>query len=113
MTTATDQVDFDATPDRVDAHSMKWGLFPQDVLPYWVMDMDFAVPKFLQEALTSAVGRGFLGYAQPSPEMNDIFAAWLERNHGWTIDPDWVAWAPDVIVGLRHALQVTVAAGQA
>ncbi len=35
--------------------------------------------------------------------MNEILAAWIERNHQWKIDPDWVVWLPDVKIGMQHA----------
>ena len=43
---------------RRDTDSLKWRLFPGDVLPLWVADMDFAAPEPVLEALR-ARGVGF------------------------------------------------------
>lgn len=97
----TNQVDFDAPPDRDGAHSLKWGLFPKGTLPYWVMDMDFSIPQFMKDTLKQAVDRGFLGYSIPGKEVSETFAAWLQRHHNWQIDPEWVVWIPHVVQGLE------------
>ena len=97
------QVDFDAIQDRQNSHSLKWTHYSKTALPYWIMDMDFATPRFIQDALVETVQEGFLGYSRQNAEMNEILAAWVERNHGWKIDPDWVVWLPDVKIGMQHA----------
>lgn len=65
--------------------------------------MDFATPRFIQDALNDTVKQGFLGYSRQNAEMNEILAAWVERHHQWKIDPDWVVWLPDVKIGMQHA----------
>ena len=46
---ATDipDLDFDRVFDRVPSASTKWNKYAQDVLPFWVADMDFATPGFV------------------------------------------------------------------
>ena len=64
--------------------------------------MDFSVPQFLKDDLYAAIDQGFLGYALPDDELAEIFAAWLVREHGWQIDPEWVVWVPSIVAGLRQ-----------
>ena len=41
--------------------SLKWGTYPEGVLPLWVADMDFPPAEAIQQALAERA-RGFLGY---------------------------------------------------
>ena len=41
--------DFDHIPERRHTDCIKWDLFPEDILPLWVADTDFAVcPKIIE-----------------------------------------------------------------
>jgi len=54
---------FNKIPDRRNSsNSIKWALYPKDVLPMWVADMDFPAPKPILSALRKAVEHGVLGY---------------------------------------------------
>ena len=37
--------DFDRIIDRRNSDSIKWNFYAPDVLPMWVADMDFEVPR--------------------------------------------------------------------
>jgi bifunctional pyridoxal-dependent enzyme with beta-cystathionase and maltose regulon repressor activities len=43
--------DFDTCPDRRATESEKWGQYPADVLPLWVVDMDFVSAEPVRQAL--------------------------------------------------------------
>lgn len=90
---------------RRDRTSVKWRLFPEDVLPLWVAEMDAAPCPAVVEAVTSAVRRGDTGYTWPPP-----YAAALTRyahdSWGWEIDPTATATVTDVMVGASELLRL-------
>ena len=43
-------------------HSAKWRAFPQEVLPAWVAEMDFALAEPIARVLREAVDRSDTGY---------------------------------------------------
>lgn len=66
----------------------KWNLYPKDVLPAWVADMDFRVPEPVREAMQRLVDESDFGY--PSRTGDDTLAAAFEERmrdrFGWEID---------------------------
>ena len=44
--------DFDTLHPRHGTGSTKWSRYPEDVLPMWVADMDFAVADGILQALS-------------------------------------------------------------
>ncbi len=99
--------DFDAPIDRQQFpydDSVKWGKYSgRDVLPMWVADMDFAAPPVVLDALTSRVAHGALGYPHVTQSVVDAVLLHLERDLGWTVDPDWLVWLPGLVTGLNVA----------
>ncbi len=94
---------FEFSPDRRQTHSIKWTLYPQDVLPLWVADMDFPAPQPVHAALQRALAHGVLGYEFPTRQLRETVAARMARIHNWQVEPDWVLATPGVIAGFNAA----------
>ena len=98
---------FDTPIDRLCGphhDSMKWGRYAdRDVLPMWVADMDFAAPPVVIEALQARVAHGVLGYPRVTDAVRDAVLLHLERDLGWSVDPDWLVWLPGLVTGLNVA----------
>ncbi|RIH83234.1 Cystathionine beta-lyase PatB [Calidithermus terrae] len=62
------------------SHSVKWSLFPEDVLPLWVADMDYPVAEPILEAVRERLSRR-IGYPQGAgdPELLEAIIAKQER----------------------------------
>jgi len=72
---------FDSIPDRrTSFFAIKWQAYPNDVLPMWVADMDFAAPSAIQKALYRFVEHGDMGYHLPSPALYESIAARMENS---------------------------------
>jgi cystathionine beta-lyase len=85
--------------------SAKWAAYPSDVLPAWVAEMDFPLAEPVKMALRSAIERDDTGYLGPDlAGVPDAFAAFAERRLGWSVDPDQVCVASDVMVGIEECL---------
>jgi cystathionine beta-lyase len=84
---------FELTADSLRARrGAKWHFHPEDVLPAWVADMDFAVADPVQAAMERIVGQQDYGYPWRTGE-DTIIAAFVDRmreRFGWVVDPDLV-----------------------
>lgn len=86
----------------------KWGAVPDDVLPAWVAEMDYALAPAVAEALRSAVDAGVTGYPRfdSSRELGEAYAGFAKRRLAQEVDPDWVLSTVDVTAGVRLALDL-------
>jgi cystathionine beta-lyase len=92
----------------------KWALYPEDVLPLWVADMDFPVAKPIQRLIQRSLELGDLGYPlHPRPtRIPSVFARRAEERFRWSVDPRRVELITDVVQGLYVALQQFSAEGE-
>jgi cystathionine beta-lyase len=94
-------VDFDRPIARRDTASFKWDRYPEDVLPLWVADMDFASPPPVVAALQARAAHGVFGYALVPDSLVAAVVEHLAARYGWRIDPEWLVWLPSVVPGLE------------
>jgi cystathionine beta-lyase len=87
---------------------LKWGTVPDDVIPAWVAEMDYALDPVVQEALLRAVRDGMAGYPVDgyTPELAEAYAGFAARHYGSVVEPEWVTPVVDVTSGVRLALDV-------
>ncbi len=112
--------DFDKLIERRGTHSTKWdamaervGVTAEDAIPMWVAEMDFEGPQEVREALAAEVERLTFGYYTGDITWRQAMSDWLDRHHGWQIDPDWVTPTPGVCSGLALAIQAFSEEGDA
>ena len=87
--------------------------YPQDMIPLWVADMDFAAPDCVKDALRQAVERGIFGYSHCQDRYYDAVSGWFARRYGWQIHRDWVIQTPGVVTALSAAVRVATQPGDA
>ncbi|MXU63975.1 MalY/PatB family protein [Oceanomicrobium pacificus] len=104
--------DFDEVIPRIGTHCNKWddlhsvyGLDPSDAIPMWVADMDFKAPPAVNEALQAHAAHGVHGYPGDKGAYHAAIAGWMERRHGWTVDPDWILSTHGLVNGTSMCLQ--------
>jgi|tagenome__1003787_1003787.scaffolds.fasta_scaffold20969290_3 cystathionine beta-lyase len=87
---------------------LKWGTVPEDVIPAWVAEMDYALDPVVQDALLRAVHDGVTGYPVygHTPELAEAYAGFASRHFGSAVEPVWVTPVVDVTAGVRVALDV-------
>jgi cystathionine beta-lyase len=90
--------------------SAKWRMYPEDVLPAWVAEMDFPLAAPVRDALQAAVDADDMGYPYAGA-LGEAFAGFAERRFGWAVDPSSVALAADVMVGIAELLRVATEPG--
>jgi cystathionine beta-lyase len=99
---------FDQLIDRRSTESAKWRIYPDDVLPLWVADMDFVSPEPMLRALRAAVDHGMFGYPRglygvgtELPEYAEVIVERLRERYTWTIEPQDILFLPGIVVGLN------------
>lgn len=108
----TGPADFDTPPERRGGDSTKWNRYAgRDVLPMWVADMDFAAPPAVLAALHARIDHGVFGYSQAWPSLAEAVVEALQRDHAWSIHPDWIVWLPGLVSGLNVACRALAAPG--
>ena len=81
----------------------KWTMYPNDVLPMWVADMDFRSPKPILDALHKAVDHGVLGYELPSDALKETIAARMDKLYRWKVKPEAVVAVTGIVSGFSVA----------
>jgi cysteine-S-conjugate beta-lyase len=90
--------------------SAKWTMFPSDVLPAWVAEMDFPLDANVRNALLDSIQHDDCGYANGAG-VGASFAAFVKARYDWTLDPRGVFVIPDVLVGISEILRTLVKPG--
>lgn len=102
---------FDHLIERRGTNSLKWQRYPEEVLPLWVADMDFAVPPAVIAALRAKVKHGIFGYEDMSRELAETTAARMQKLYGWQVSPERVIAVPGVVAGFNMAARAFCRAG--
>ena len=87
---------------------LKWGLAPDDVIPAWVAEMDYALDPVVHAAVREALEAGVTGYPVfgPGDGLGEAYAAWSRRHFGWAPEAEAVLPVSDVTAGMRVAIDV-------
>lgn len=100
--------DFDQVIDRRNSDSAKWNVYPEDVIPMWVADMDFVSPEPVVRALRERMEHGVFGYpfglgthSKKGRELNEVLVDRLQRMYHWQIQPEDLVFLPGVVLGMN------------
>ena len=112
------QYDFDTPIDRTHTWSIKHDFKKEngkadDILPLWVADMDFRSPDSVVEALKKAVDHGIFGYSRADESYFDAVAAWYQKRHHLTLQPEWMTCTPGIVFALSIAVRAFTQEGDA
>ncbi len=77
-----------------------------DLLAAWVADMDVASPECVKKALKEYVDFNTYGYYAVPDSFYQAFTEWLEKYHGYTVNPQWIRYAPGVVPALYWIVQM-------
>jgi len=101
--------DFDRVIERRGTYSIKHNPAsrgkPDDVLPLWVADMDFAAPPCVSEALVSLARHGIFGYSEPDAAYFSVIRNWFAGRFGWSVEREWLVVTPGVVNALAVAIR--------
>jgi cystathionine beta-lyase len=102
---------FDNIIDRLHSDSIKWNVFPEDVLPMWVADMDFLSPPAVINTLVERTQHGVFGYAAEPKDMDEIVIRWISNQYKMQVEPQHLLYVPDVVTGLNMASRAFLSPG--
>lgn len=91
---------FNTPINRLNTNSLKWSLYPSDVIPLWVADMDFAAPEPIIKALENKLKHGIIGYERMDPKLQEVIAERMQKLYSWTIHPESIIPVPGVLSGI-------------
>ncbi|WP_438467410.1 MalY/PatB family protein [Marinomonas sp. PE14-40] len=91
--------------DRHNTHSIKWDKFPNDVIPMWVADMDFASPEPIIKAIQDRVSDGVFGYTKAAPELDKAIIDNAKNNYQWDIKANQIYYLPGLVCALHVAVR--------
>lgn len=106
--------DFDEIIDRANTNSVKYGVskmmypgLPDDYIPMWIADMDFACPQPILDAMKARLDKRILGYSMVlDPEYFAALAGWMKTRHNWEVDPATSLFSSGVVPALNVAVQM-------
>ncbi|MCG8688676.1 MAG: pyridoxal phosphate-dependent aminotransferase [Desulfobacterales bacterium] len=105
---------FDEIIDRSNTSSMKWepdvlkakfGKNRQNLLPFWVADMDFQCPDVIYKAMEDRLNHKVFGYTIHDKGQNTALIDWFNRRHNWEIKEKWIVNTPGIVPGVNYLIQ--------
>lgn len=109
VTAASPTIDnsaFDQVIERRGTNAIKWGMYPADVLPLWVADMDFPAPPAVLEALRARLDHPLIGYQIGSPELTAVLIERLKTRHHIETAAEGIVYVPGIVFGLNALTRI-------
>jgi cysteine-S-conjugate beta-lyase len=85
--------DFDMILDRSGSPAEKWNKSAMlkhfghdDLLPFWVADMEFKAPPTVCNSFIARAENGIFGYEYKQDSLYNAIIQWYTTRHNWTID---------------------------
>lgn len=104
---------FDEIINRIGTNSMKYELsrlnepeLPEDFIPLWIADMDFACPPEVIEAMHRRLDDRILGYSDIIDEKYfDTLQMWMRKRFGWEIRREELFISPGVVPAVSNLIR--------
>ena len=112
------EYNFDEVINRWNTSSIKYENpkfhnLPEDVLPLWVADMDFQIPKEVKDALHAMVEHGIFGYSDNNEEYFEAVHDWFLKHFEWDTRKEWLIKTPGVVFAIGTAIRAFTKKGDA
>lgn len=109
---------FDNVTERRGTYCLKYDFakergLPEDVLPFWVADMDFPAPKPVIDELVKRSQHGIFGYTDIKEDYAETLSDWFKKRHGWQITPKSLVITPGVVFAICAAIRAFTEKGDA
>ena len=102
---------FDVVRSRKGMNAGKWEVLEvskwkdHDFVPFSVADMDLVTPQPLIDAMVERASQGMYGYTPATGEYFDAIVNWMDRRHGWKVEPEWITPLCGVVNGIYEAVK--------
>lgn len=109
---------FDEIVERRGTNSLKYDFAaergkPNDVLPFWVADMDFRVCPPVIQALAKSAEYGIFGYSECKEGYFEALQNWYSKYFSWDIQSEWLVKTPGVVFAICAAIRALTKEGDA
>jgi len=103
-------INFDKYVNRKNTDCLKYDFakrrgLPEDVLPFWVADMDFKTSSFVIDALEERIHHGVFGYSESGDEYFNAVSDWMKEFHHWDVKRNWLIKTPGVVFALAMSVK--------
>lgn len=96
--------DFDKLHDRSHSAAEKWDKTAMlehfgrdDLLPFWVADMEFQAPQSVIGSLIERAENGLFGYESRQESLSNAITHWYSSRHHWKIDPSNICYSQGIL----------------
>lgn len=91
--------------ERKQTDSTKWDALEErfgdgELLPIWVADMEFAVPKTVSQALAERIQHGVFGYSMVTTDYFKAYQGWQQRHAKTDLQEEWLSFSTGVVQSL-------------
>lgn len=105
---------FDEIIERRNTNSVKYGvgmmanpLLPEDHIPMWIADMDFACPPEVIQAMKNRLDKKILGYSiMLDGDYYMAVAKWMKTYFDWEINPQQLVFSPGIVPALKVLVKI-------
>jgi len=102
--------DFDKIIDRRGTNSLKYDFAaergkPNDALPLWVADMDFAAPPEVIADLKNSAEHGIFGYTETKSDYDNAVIGWFRERFGYNVEPSEIVKTPGIVFALAQMVR--------
>lgn len=103
-------LDFDKVVNRKNTDCLKYDFakqrgMPEDVIPFWVADMDFKASSYIEDALIARVQHGIFGYSECGADYFKAVQGWMKVHHEWKPQAAWLVKTPGIVFALAMAVK--------
>ncbi|GAA0182382.1 pyridoxal phosphate-dependent aminotransferase [Clostridium sediminicola] len=101
---------FDTLVDRNNTSSVKYEEMDlkfgsNDLIPFWVADMDLKCPDFMIDSLVNRARHGVFGYTKRMPEFYNSIIGWLKNRHDVDVKREEIEYGPGVVFLLNMMIR--------
>ncbi|WP_289220209.1 MalY/PatB family protein [Ileibacterium valens] len=96
--------EYDLFIDRSNTYSMKWE-DGNDVLPFWVADMDIACSPAIVKAIKNRAASPIYGYTDIPDEWAKAYMSWFLKRHHWNLKEEELVYSNGVISALSSLVR--------
>lgn len=100
---------FDQPVDRAGTGSVKVDGLKEyfgssHLIPMWVADMDFQIPRCVTEAIRQRADHPVFGYTLVTPAFYSSIKNWLKARHDWDVKAEWIVFSPGIVPALSMSV---------
>ena len=107
---------FNEIIERRNTNSLKYDFakerkFPEDILPYWVADMDFKTAPPIIDAIKKRSDHGVFGYTLPKEDYYNVINDWFKNHFNFNFEKEWLVLTPGVVLAICTAIRSLTSEG--